>query len=92
MNRETIKVYQGKTLNDQSFVLEDCVFLDCVLKNCDLFFSGGDTEWANTRFEGCRFHWRGSAKSTIAMLQVMGVLPLQPPQPTPPASTANKPN
>ncbi len=86
-----IKVYQDKTLNNASFILEECVFIACHLKNCDLFFSGGDTEWVNTNFENCRFHWRGAAKSTFALLQNMGILPQQPPAPAPPTSTATKP-
>jgi hypothetical protein len=89
--RNEIKVYEDKTLNDQSFVLDDVVFIRCRLKNCDLFYSGGDSEWANTAFENCRFHWRGAAKNTFALLQSMGILPQQPPAPAPPASTANKP-
>jgi hypothetical protein len=88
----SIHVHQGKTLHHQSFILEECVFIECHLKECDLFFSGGDTEWVNTKFENCRFHWRGPAKSTFALLQVMGILPQQPPAPTPPISTAAKPN
>ncbi len=92
MSRESVKVYQGKTYHDESFILEDCVFVECHLKNCDLFFSGGDTEWVNTKFENCRFHWRGPAKSTMALLQVLGILPQQPPAPNPPISTATKPN
>lgn len=87
-----MQVYQGKTLNNQSFVLEDVVFIECQLTNCDLFFSGGDTEWVNCKFDNCRFHWRGAAKSTIALLQNIGLLPQQPPVPTPPTSTSAKPN
>jgi hypothetical protein len=89
--RNEIKVYEDKALNDQSFILDDVVFIRCRLKNCDLFYSGGDTEWANTNFDNCRFHWRGAAKNTFALLQNMGILPLQPPVPVPPASSANKP-
>ena len=87
-----MQVYQRKVFNNQSFILEEVVFIECELKDCDLFFSGGDTEWVNTKFDNCRFHWRGAAKSTFALLQNMGILPQQPPAPTPPTSTAGKPN
>lgn len=90
--RSEIKVYQDKTLNDQSFILDEVIFIRCHLKNCDLFYSGGDTEWAEAKFENCRFHWRGRAKNTFALLQNMGIVPQQPPAPTPPTSTAGKPN
>ena len=88
--RSEIEVFQDKTLTDQSFILDEVVFIRCSLKNCDLFFSGGDTEWVNTNFENCRFHWRGAAKSTFALLQNMGLIPQQPAAPAPPTST--KPN
>jgi hypothetical protein len=87
-----MQVYQGKVFNNQSFVLEEVVFVNCELKDCDLFFSGGDSEWINSKFENCRFHWRGAAKSTFALFQVMGILPQQPPPPIPPTSTAGRPN
>jgi hypothetical protein len=90
--RAEIKVYEDKALNDQSFILDDVVFIRCRLKNCDLFYSGGDYEWIETHFENCRFHWRGAAKSTFALLQGMGIIPLQPPMPAAPSSTATKPN
>jgi hypothetical protein len=90
--RNEIKVYEDKTLNDQSFILDDVVFIRCRLKNCDLFYAGGDYEWVETHFENCRFHWRGPAKNTVALLQGMGILPLQPPVPTPKTSSASKPN
>ncbi len=87
-----IKVYEDKTLNDLSFILEHVVFIRCRLKNCDLFYSGGDYEWIDTNFDNCRFHWRGMAKNTFALLQGMGIVPLKPPIPTAPTSTAIKPN
>ena len=87
-----IKVFEDKTISDQSFILDEVVFVRCRLKNCDLFYSGGDTEWVNTNFDNCRFHWRGPAKNMFALLQNMGILPQQPPAPAPPTSTGNKPN
>jgi hypothetical protein len=87
-----VSVYEDKNLIDQSFILDDVIFIRCHLKNCDLFYSGGDTEWVDTNFESCRFHWRGPAKNTFALLQNLGLLPQQPGAPTPPASTATKPN
>jgi hypothetical protein len=69
-----MRVYEDKNLSDQSFVLEDVVFIRCHLKNCDLFFSGGDFEWAETNFENCRFRWRGPAKNTFALLLGIGLM------------------
>ena len=89
--KSEIRVYEDKNFSDPSFVLDEVVFLRCRLKNCDLFYSGGDTEWAETNFENCRFHWRGSAKNTFALLQVTGMLPKQLPAPAPP-QTQKPPN
>ncbi len=86
-----IKVYEDKTLNDRSFILDEVVFIRCRLKNCDLFYSGGDYEWVETSMENCRFHWRGAAKSSFALFQALQVMGQQVPVPKPPAST-QKPN
>lgn len=89
--RDSVRVLQGKNYHDESFVLDECVFIDCTFKNCDFFYSGGDHEWANAKFDNCRFHWRGPAKNTFALLQALGILPPAPPPPTPQSSTAVKP-
>jgi hypothetical protein len=86
-------VHEDKNMSNQSFVLEETVFRRCRLKNCDLFYSGGDFEWEETNFENCRFHWRGPAKNTFAMLQGFGLLkPPIPGQPQIPATAGQKPN
>lgn len=88
-----MRVYEDKHLSDQSFVLEEVVFIRCRLKNCDLFYSGGDFEWVETQFENCRFRWRGPAKNTLAMLHGFGWL--KPPtqgQPQIPPTAGPKPN
>lgn len=69
-----MQVYENKQIVDQSFVLEEVVFIKCHLKNCDLFYSGGDFEWVETNFENCRFRWRGPARNTLMMLQLFGWL------------------
>jgi hypothetical protein len=62
----SITKYEGQTLTKQSFVIEECCFMNCVLKECDLFYSGGDVEWMNSPLENCRWHFRrGPTDNTI---------------------------
>jgi hypothetical protein len=74
-----METYTNQNFQGKSFILENVVFLKCKLIDCDLFYSGGDFEWAETFFENCRFHWRGSAKNTLALLQGMGMIPMPTP-------------
>lgn len=85
--RSEIKVYEDKTLNDQSFCLDEVVFIRCRLKNCDLFYSGGDYEWIETGMENCRFHWRGAAKNSFALFTSLQGASQQQMIPKPPTST-----
>lgn len=64
----------GQKLNKQAFVLEETYFVNCVLRECDLFYSGGDSQWLNTAFENCSFHWLGAAKNTRTLLRLLGML------------------
>ena len=90
--RNEIRIYEDKNLSDQSFILDDVVFIRCHLKNCDLFYSGGDCEWTETNFENCRFHWRGAAKNSFALFQMLQLMTQQASIPKPPSSTAGKAN
>lgn len=60
-----METYRKQNFQGRSFILEEVVFMECKLTDCDLFYSGGDSEWVNCQFENCRFHWRGAAKNTI---------------------------
>jgi len=42
--------YENQALHDEVFVMEGCFFLNCVLKECDIFYFGGDVEWTNLQF------------------------------------------
>ncbi|MGB9030703.1 MAG: hypothetical protein WCC27_11340 [Acidobacteriaceae bacterium] len=83
-----ITKYENQTFENMAFLLEECFFVNCVLKECDLFYSGGDADWTNVRWENCRWHFRGPALKTIQLLQVTGALPRQQPPPTVLASSS----
>ncbi len=66
--------YEGKDFKNDSFVMDECFFVNCVLRECDLFYSGGDTDWLNLRMENCRWHFRGPALRTVQLLVQVGML------------------
>ena len=65
---------KNEAIEGQTFTLEEVVFNDCKLKNCHLFYSGGDFEWTNTSFENCVFHFRGAAKNTQIFFRTFGMM------------------
>jgi len=84
-----ITKYEGQKFTKGAFVLDDCYFVNCVLTDCDLFYSGGDVDWVNSTFADCRFHWRGSAAKTVQLLTVLGMLKAQS-MPPPSAASSSK--
>jgi hypothetical protein len=78
-----MKILMNEELQDQSFILEEVIFINCKLKNCHLIYSGGEFEWVNTSFEGCGFHFRGAAKNTQGLFHSLGMLK-EGPQMSPP--------
>lgn len=80
--------YIGKTLENMSFDVDECFFINCVLKNCDLFYAGGDFAWQDSRFENCRWQFRGPALRMWNLLKTLDLLkPLQAPPPVPVSSS-----
>lgn len=87
----SIKAYHDKSISNESFVLEESAFFSCTLKNCDLFYSGGDFQVIESKLDGCRIHIRGAAKNTQTLFLTLGMLkaPLQLPAQTTPLAKAN---
>jgi hypothetical protein len=85
-----METFKNENFHGKTFHLDEVVFTNCQLTDCDLYYSGGDFEWVGSNFDNCRFHWRGAAKNTLALLQAMGMLKT----PTSPnvIPTSQKPN
>jgi hypothetical protein len=67
--------YQNQTLTGQAFQIEDCWFVNCVLKECTIFFSGGSYEMENTSFQNCQWKFQNEAQRTCQLLSQIGLLP-----------------
>ena len=69
-----ITVHEGDTFIASAFVVEEHIFINCKLKNCRLFYSGGTFEWVNTSFENCAWGFRDAAGNTIRLAMTIGML------------------
>jgi len=47
------------------------VFINCTIKNCVVFYYGGDFSLVNTTFTTVRFGLGGSANNTLAFLRLV---------------------
>ena len=69
--------YMNKTFAGEVFQIEECYFVNCVLKECVLFYGGGTFEWENTTFENCQWKFQNEARNTLQLLMTIGLLPAQ---------------
>jgi len=82
-----ITKYEGRTLTNQVFQLEECWFVNCVLRQCRIFYGGGSYLFENTSFDNCQWTFQGPANQTMQLLSMIGLLKQgQDPPPTPQSS------
>jgi hypothetical protein len=86
-----ITKYEGRTLTKQVIVLEETWLVNCVLRECVIFYSGGPFEFGTVTYENCQWKFVGSAMNTIQLLGLIGLLPKPqtPVQMTPPTGPVN---
>jgi hypothetical protein len=87
-----METYRKQNFQGKSFILEEAVFLDCKLIDCDLYYSGGEFDFPNTTLENCRFHFREAAKNTAALMHLLQAMGQQKPPvafPVPPGPKVN---
>lgn len=73
-----MKIYKNRTITKEAIVLEEVCLIDCTLTDCDVFYSGGDADYQNLKFDNTRFHFRGAAQKTVQTLASFGMLKMQP--------------
>jgi len=69
-----ITKYEGRTLKQQTFKLEECWFVNCVLRECVIFYSGGAYELENATFENCQWKFQGPAAATVQLMTMIGLI------------------
>lgn len=86
-----ITKYEGQPLIKRALVLEESWIVNCVLRECVVFYSGGPFRLENATFENCQWKFEGSAQMTCAVLAMIGLLKpgLIPAQMTPPTGPLN---
>lgn len=69
-----ITKYEGRTLTQQTFKLEESWFVNCVLRECVIFYGGGSYDFENTTFDNCQWKFQDEAQRTVQLLTLIGVL------------------
>jgi hypothetical protein len=78
-----ITKYEGMTLTKKVIVLEETWLVNCVLRECVIFYSGGSFDVVNATFDSCEWKFQGAAQLTFSLMSMIGLIP--PPQLSAPA-------
>jgi len=81
-----ITKYEGMTLTKKVIVLEETWLVNCVLRACVIFYSGGSFDVVNATFESCEWKFQGAAQLTFSLMSMIGLIP--PPQIAAPVQTS----
>ena len=69
-----MRVLKDQTIEDAVLDLDDTCLINCVVRNCEIFYSGKHYAYRNTTFEKCRLTLLGRARWTRRFLQEFGQL------------------
>lgn len=81
-----ITKYEGMTLTKKVIVLEETWLVNCVLRECVIFYSGGSFDVVNATFDQCEWKFQGAAQLTFSLMSMIGLIP--PPQLSSPVQSA----
>jgi hypothetical protein len=70
----SITIHNNETLKNTAYRVEEHIFNNCKLTDCQLFYDGGPFQWVNTSFENCAWNFRGAARDTVQILVTLGLL------------------
>ena len=68
-----ITVHNNETLKNVALVIEEHIFNNCRLTNCQ-FYGVDSFQWVDTSFENCSWSFRDEARNTIQVLTTLGLL------------------
>ena len=69
-----MRVLKGQTIENDAVDMDDTYLVNCTLKNCELFYSGKEFAWKNTKFDNCPVRLLGAARNTQSLLKSLGLL------------------
>ncbi len=67
--------FEGVTLTNKVIVLEETWLVNCVLRECVIFYSGGPFDLVNATFDRCEWKFQGSAQLTFSLMSMIGLIP-----------------
>ena len=70
-----ITKYEGITLTGKASVLEEVWIVNCVLRECVIFYSGGPFDVVNATFDRCEWKFQGAAQLTFSLMSMIGLIP-----------------
>jgi hypothetical protein len=70
-----LKKIENQTIEGQSLSMDDTAFINCIIKDCILEYSGSSFKLIDTELKSCRYVFYGPARGTVHFLQSVGMMP-----------------
>jgi len=73
-----VKKVENQRIEGETVALDGKAFVNCVLIDCVVEYSGSPFMLVDTELKGCRYVFFGAAKGTVHLLQSVGMMPFEP--------------